>query len=112
MFGRFCRFHDLISPGDAPRYGEQPPHCTGIASSAQEEFRPVVVRNCTRHCNLKCLHCYAGTDSWHSSEEMDTEAGKAFIRDPARYNVPVILFSEGEPLLRKELIFQVGLAKG
>jgi MoaA/NifB/PqqE/SkfB family radical SAM enzyme len=34
---------------------------------------------------------------------MDTSAGRAFIRDLADFGVPVILFSGGEPLLRKDL---------
>ena len=42
---------------------------------------------------------------------MDTAAGEAFIRDLADFGVPVILFSGGEPLLRKDLFSLVGLAK-
>jgi len=34
---------------------------------------------------------------------MDTAAGRAFIHDLADFGVPVILFSGGEPLLRKDL---------
>jgi radical SAM protein with 4Fe4S-binding SPASM domain len=34
---------------------------------------------------------------------MDTAAGKTFIRELADFGVPVILFSGGEPLLRKDL---------
>jgi radical SAM protein with 4Fe4S-binding SPASM domain len=41
---------------------------------------------------------------------MDTAAGKAFIRDLADFGVPVILFSGGEPLLRKDLFLLANLA--
>jgi len=41
---------------------------------------------------------------------MDTAAGRAFISDLADYGVPVILFSGGEPLLRKDLFSLAGLA--
>jgi radical SAM protein with 4Fe4S-binding SPASM domain len=34
---------------------------------------------------------------------MDTAAGKAFISDLADFGVPVILFSGGEPMMRKDL---------
>jgi radical SAM protein with 4Fe4S-binding SPASM domain len=42
---------------------------------------------------------------------MDTAAGSAFIRDLADFGVPVILFSGGEPLLRKDLFSLAGLAR-
>ncbi len=42
---------------------------------------------------------------------MDTAAGKAFIRDLADFGVPVILFSGGEPLLRKDLFELAAFAK-
>lgn len=35
---------------------------------------------------------------------MDTPAGMTFIRDLAEFGVPVILFSGGEPLLRKDFL--------
>jgi radical SAM protein with 4Fe4S-binding SPASM domain len=41
---------------------------------------------------------------------LDTEAAKAFIRDLADFGVPVILFSGGEPLLRKDLFELASLA--
>ena len=42
---------------------------------------------------------------------MDTASGKAFIRDLADFGVPVILFSGGEPLLRKDLFELARLAR-
>jgi radical SAM protein with 4Fe4S-binding SPASM domain len=42
---------------------------------------------------------------------MDTLAGKAFIRDLADFGVPVILFSGGEPLLRKDLFELASMAR-
>jgi radical SAM protein with 4Fe4S-binding SPASM domain len=42
---------------------------------------------------------------------MDTVAGEAFIRDLADFGVPVILFSGGEPLLRKDLFSLANLAR-
>lgn len=73
--------------------------------------RPVVVWNCTRHCNLSCIHCYASASHQEIPGELSTEAGKAFIRQLADFKVPVILFSGGEPLLREDLFELAGLAK-
>ncbi len=42
---------------------------------------------------------------------MNTEEGKAFIRDLADFGVPVILFSGGEPLLRKDIFELASFAK-
>ena len=74
---------------EAPNTAEGPP-------------KPVVVWNCTRQCNLTCLHCYASAGTHKSPEEMDSEAGKQFLRDLAEFGVPVSLFSGGEPLLRRD----------
>lgn len=65
--------------------------------------RPVVVWNFTRQCNLDCLHCYASAVKQRSVKEIDTSAGKEFISDLSSFRVPVILFSGGEPLMRKDL---------
>ncbi len=90
---------DTVGPGDHLRYEKK------------DVPRPVVVWNCTRQCNLSCIHCYANADNRRSPGEMDTAAGRAFIRDLADFDVPVILFSGGEPLLRKDLFSMASLAR-
>ncbi len=90
---------DTAGPGDHLRY------------ERKDAPRPVVVWNCTRQCNLKCIHCYASADNQRMPTEMDTAAGRDFIHDLADFGVPVILFSGGEPLLRKDLFELAGLAR-
>ncbi|MEE8193894.1 MAG: radical SAM protein [Dehalococcoidales bacterium] len=90
---------DAVGPGDHLRYQKK------------DAPRPVVVWNCTRQCNLSCLHCYASADNQKSPGEMDTADGRAFIRDLADFSVPVILFSGGEPLLRQDLFLLASLAQ-
>ena len=102
---------DTISPGDGLRYGETTPHLTGANKLAQGSPRPVVVWNCTKQCNLSCIHCYANASNQRSAEEMDTASGKAFIHDLVEFGVPVILFSGGEPLLRDDLFELASLAR-
>ncbi|MBI4283122.1 MAG: radical SAM protein [Chloroflexi bacterium] len=89
-----------ISPGDYLRYRE-----------SEDNPRPVVVWNCTRQCNLSCLHCYASANNQKSPGEMDSTAAKAFINDLADFGVPVLLFSGGEPLMRKDLFEMINLAR-
>jgi len=63
---------------------------------------PVVVWNSTSSCNLKCVHCYASAGK-PSESELTTEEGKAFLDDLAEMRIPILLFSGGEPLMRKDL---------
>ncbi|MFC1988369.1 radical SAM protein [Chloroflexota bacterium] len=90
---------DEVGPGDHLRYDKR------------ETPKPVVVWNCTRQCNLNCIHCYASANNHKSPDEMDTAAGEAFIRDLADFGIPVLLFSGGEPLMRKDFFHLAGLAK-
>lgn len=86
--------------GDSIRY---------VKGAAEEKFGvspgrgPVVVWNCTKTCNLKCMHCYADSDNKQYEGELSLKESKNFIEDLAGFKVPVILFSGGEPLLRKDL---------
>ncbi len=90
---------DEVGPGDHLRYEKR------------DAPKPVVVWNCTRQCNLNCIHCYASADNQRDPDEMDTAAGEAFIRDLADFGIPVLLFSGGEPLLRKDFFSLARLAK-
>lgn len=72
--------------------------------SKEAHRRPVVVWNVTKACNLKCIHCYASSDSSPSSEELTTKEGLSLLEDLAKFGVPVILFSGGEPLIRADIL--------
>lgn len=102
---------DTRGPGDSLRYGGIRPYSAEMNEPAQEVPRPVVVWNCTRECNLNCIHCYANAGEERPFGEMDTEAGKRFIDALADFAVPVILFSGGEPLLRKDLFELASLSR-
>ena len=86
--------------GDTLRYSSD---SQGQVHGAVRGRGPVVVWNCTRTCNLKCIHCYSNSDSRAYEGELTTEEALRFIDDLAEFKVPVILFSGGEPLLRKDL---------
>jgi radical SAM protein with 4Fe4S-binding SPASM domain len=96
---------DAIGPGDHLRYGH------GRSAGERPTGRPIVVWNTTRQCNLTCVHCYASAGNERAPEEMDTEAGKQLIRDVAEFQAPVLLFSGGEPLIRKDLFQLAGYAR-
>ncbi len=75
--------------------------------SGRNEVRPIVVWNCTKVCNLRCVHCYYDATQEKEEKGLSTKEAKEMIDDLAEYGVPVILFSGGEPLLRKD-IFELG----
>jgi radical SAM protein with 4Fe4S-binding SPASM domain len=74
--------------------------------SNTSHHKPVVVWNTTRQCNLHCVHCYSKSENKHYSNELTTDQAKNFVKDIADFGVPVLLFSGGEPLLRKD-IFEI-----
>lgn len=67
------------------------------------ERRPIVVWNITRSCNLKCIHCYSDSEHKRYTGELTTDEAKQVIDDLAQFEVPVLLFSGGEPLMRRDL---------
>jgi Fe-coproporphyrin III synthase len=72
--------------------------------------RPLVVWNATNRCNLRCQHCYINAEDQSYENEITTEEAKIFIQDLADSQVPVLLFSGGEPLMRKDLFELIQLA--
>jgi putative heme d1 biosynthesis radical SAM protein NirJ1 len=64
---------------------------------------PVVAWNMTRTCNLKCMHCYSNSENKKYDGELTHEEALKFVDDLAAFNVPVLLFSGGEPLIREDI---------
>jgi 12,18-didecarboxysiroheme deacetylase len=93
-----------VEASDALRYGRQSGKLPSHLLQFSKDKKPVVVWNMTRRCNLKCVHCYAKALDEHGKDEIDTTQAKAIIDDLAAYGAPVMLFSGGEPLVRKDLV--------
>jgi radical SAM protein with 4Fe4S-binding SPASM domain len=64
--------------------------------------RPVVVWAVTRACNLRCVHCYASATRGPAEGELSREEGFALLDDLRQFDVPAVLFSGGEPLMRTD----------
>ena len=89
----------LAGQSDHLRYGNR------------DSVGPIVVYNCTSRCNLRCLHCYAASDSTRRDTELSTAQAKKLMTDVLEVNAPVVLFSGGEPLLRPDLFELLAEAK-
>lgn len=96
------------STGDGLRYGTKSsvdchgnaPHKTHVSASTR---KPIVVWSTTRSCNLNCAHCYTDSANIKYSDELSTDEGIALIEDLSNFNIPSLLFSGGEPLMRKDI---------
>jgi len=86
--------------GDNLRYTK---NAHAMRNGAATGVGPVVVYNVTRTCNLKCRHCYMGSDAKRYTDEMSLDEARKFIDDLAEFSVPVLLFSGGEPLMRPDI---------
>ncbi|WP_350454189.1 12,18-didecarboxysiroheme deacetylase [Slackia heliotrinireducens] len=111
MIGISKLYCGAVEASDALRYRghaakDMPSHLLQFA----EDKKPVVVWNCTRTCNLKCVHCYAGSDA-QRYDELTTDEAKTMIDDLAAFGCPVLLFSGGEPTIRPDLVELMGYAK-
>ncbi|MFW6147286.1 MAG: 12,18-didecarboxysiroheme deacetylase [Thermodesulfobacteriota bacterium] len=104
MIGISKLYCGTVEPSDALRYGRNTEKLPSHLLQFSSDKKPVVVWNVTRACNLRCVHCYANAGVKSSSEELTTEQGYNLIEDLADYKVPVILFSGGEPILRRDLL--------
>jgi 12,18-didecarboxysiroheme deacetylase len=103
MIGISKLYCGTVEPSDALRYGRHSAKLPSHLLQFSKDKRPVVVWNITRACNLKCVHCYAHATDLSTSDELTTAEGRALIDDLAAFGVPVLLFSGGEPLVRKDL---------
>lgn len=103
MIGISKLYCGTVEPSDALRYGRHSSQLPSHLLQFSDDKRPVVVWNVTRACNLKCVHCYAHATGNSTSDELSTEEGRKLIDDLAGYGAPVLLFSGGEPLVRKDL---------
>ena len=103
MIGISKLYCGTVEPSDALRYGRHSSQLPSHLLQFSEDKRPVIVWNITKACNLKCVHCYAHATENSTSDELSTEEGFRLIDDLAAFGSPVLLFSGGEPLVRKDL---------
>jgi 12,18-didecarboxysiroheme deacetylase len=104
MIGISKLYCGAVEPSDALRYGRHSSRLPSHLLQFSADKKPVVVWNVTRACNLHCMHCYARAVEQSREKELTTKEAKGVIDDLAAFGVPVILFSGGEPLIRRDLM--------
>jgi len=63
----------------------------------------IVMWELTRSCQLHCLHCWPGVQTWRHSDELTTAQAKSVIDQIAAMNHPLLVFTGGDPLERPDL---------
>jgi 12,18-didecarboxysiroheme deacetylase len=111
MIGISKLYCGSVEPGDVLRYDRDSSKLPSELLQFARDKKPVVVWNCTQRCNLKCVHCYAQSEDRDYAGEMSTEEAKVMIDDLAEFGAPVLLFSGGEPTIRKDLLELMHYAK-
>ncbi len=67
---------------------------------------PVVIWNLVRRCNLSCKHCYALSADHDYPNELTLAQIDTVMDDLKAFQVPVLILSGGEPLMRPD-IFEI-----
>ncbi len=76
------------------------------------DTRPfIVIWETTQACDLACVHCRAEAQPLALPGELTHEEGVNLIDQVADLKVPVLVFSGGDPLKRKDLIPLIAYAK-
>jgi len=80
----------------------------GIGLKGKPNTPQIVSYAVTNACNLRCLHCHADARE-AMANELNLEEAMQTIEEMADLGTEALMFSGGEPLLRKE--FVLGLAE-
>jgi radical SAM protein with 4Fe4S-binding SPASM domain len=82
-------------------HGEGPVSGTAKLAFTKEHRGPVIFWNITSRCNLACAHCYIRSGlGQRRKDELTTDEAMTLIDDLAAADVPLLLFTGGEPLMR------------
>lgn len=91
------------SPSDRLRYGDVDGKTKTHKFEDNGVYRPVVVFNIASACNLACQHCYYSARYQPLPDELSTQEIFGVIDDLSDFQVPVVLVSGGEPLMKKDI---------
>ncbi|MBC2581834.1 putative heme d1 biosynthesis radical SAM protein NirJ2 [Clostridium sp. DJ247] len=69
----------------------------------------IVSWNTTNKCNMYCDHCYRNS-GLENEGELTTEQGKSLLEEIAKAGFKIMIFSGGEPLMRKDIFELISYA--
>ncbi|MFZ5968444.1 MAG: radical SAM protein [Bacillota bacterium] len=77
--------------------------CSDTKTGIRKGFGPVIAWNITQKCNYYCKHCYSNASCEEDVDTLNFGEITKIIDDFEANNVPVILLSGGEPLIRNDI---------
>src|SRR5512137_257197 len=104
MIGISKLYCGTVEQSDPLRYGRRSKDLPSHLLQFSSDKKPVVVWNVGRRCNLRCVHCYSQSHDKQYEGELTHAQGTALLDDLADFQVPVVLFSGGEPLIRPDIL--------
>lgn len=82
-----------------------------VSENSDEHAEFEVTIKLTNRCNLQCRHCCVSAGPCIEAEELTTDEWKAVLDQLAELNIIGLVFSGGEPLIRKDLLELAEYAK-
>jgi len=104
MIGISQLYAGTATIADPLRYGRESGRLPAHLLRFSKDRKPIVVWNCSRRCNLRCIHCYAESENQRYEGELSGDEARVMIDDLAAFGAPVLLFSGGEPLMREDML--------
>jgi radical SAM protein with 4Fe4S-binding SPASM domain len=94
--------HGRRTMGDLIKQGAEGGEVSGKYLAFCAMKSPVIFWNITGRCNLACSHCYleAGEERW---DELSTDECRMLLEDLSAAEVPLLIISGGEPLVREDI---------
>ena len=71
----------------------------------------LVIWETTHACDLACLHCRASADPLPARDELTPNEGLDLVKQVKDLGVPILIFSGGDPLKRKDLTDLISYGK-
>ncbi len=68
----------------------------------------IVIWEVTQACDLACIHCRAEARPWRNPGELTTKEGYRLIDEIKRFGSPLLVFTGGDPVKRKDIYDLMG----
>ena len=87
MIGISQLYARVATTADPLRYGRESSRLPAHLLRFSQDRKPVVVWNCSRRCNLRCIHCYADSANQRYPDELTAGEARTMIDDLAQFGV-------------------------
>ncbi len=90
-------------PVPTPSLGERQVRDAWLAQTDFDRSPFTIAWEVTRACAFSCVHCRADAQHRRAPGELSTEEGYALIDRLTEFGSPILVFTGGDPMMRKDL---------